>query len=244
MRALKQFLKLKKGYCERQACRCLTVGMWRDYQNLPEVCDCGDWGSTPPVPPTPEIHVDSVSAPFTDNVTLILWEVTQVWFNFLPTNANTLNSDITVTSSDGSIAPATLASWWADWVAYIEIAATWVGSATVTYSFAGTSYNIAVTVNPEIYVETIDAPSENSITMNEWWEVATVTFNYTPTNANRIWNVSVNSSNAEVASGWISSFLNWTAELGIQSVAEWTATITYSIDWTSYDINVTVNALP
>ena len=242
-RLVKEWMKAKKGICSSD-CECLTITWWRCYAEE-HLCNCGEWGSTPPTPPVPtEIPVDSISAPFTDNVTLILWEATQVWFNFLPTNANTLNSDITVTSSDGSIAPASLASWWADWVAYIGIASTWVGTATVTYSFAGTSYNIAVTVNPEIYVETIDAPSENSITMNEWWEVATVTFNYTPTNANRIWNVSVNSSNTEVASGWISSFLNWTAELGIQSVAEGTATITYAIDWTSYDINVTVNALP
>lgn len=242
MRALKQFLKLKKGYCERQACRCLTVGMWRDYQNLPEVCHCGEWGSTPPTPT--EIHVDSVSAPFTDNVTLILWEITQVWFNFTPTNANTLNSDITVTSSDDSVVSASLASWWADWVAYIEISATWVGSATVTYSLGNTSYSIAVTVDPEIYIETITAPSDDNVTLTEWWDIATVTFDYTPTNANRFTNLSVSSSNTDVASGWISTYSNWTADLSIQSAAEGTATITYAIDWTSYDIAVTVNALP
>ena len=43
MRALKNFLKLKKGYCERQACRCLTINMRRDYESLPEVCWC--WGN-------------------------------------------------------------------------------------------------------------------------------------------------------------------------------------------------------
>ena len=152
MRALKQFLKLKKGYCERQACRCLTVGMWRDYQNLPEVCDCGDWGSTPPVPPVPpvptEIPLESIGEPSTDNVTLTMWDSgAQVSFNFLPTDANTLNRDVQVVSTDDNIASPALASWWADWVAYIEILPTWEGNATVTYSFGGTSYDIAVTVN-------------------------------------------------------------------------------------------------
>ena len=148
MRALKQFLKLKKGYCERQACRCLTVGMWRDYQNLPEVCNCGEWGSTPPTPPVPtEIPLESIGAPSTDSVSLTVWESTQVSFNFLPVNANTLNRDVQVVSTDDNIASPGLASWWADWVAYIEIIATWAGDATVTYSFAGTSYNIAVSVN-------------------------------------------------------------------------------------------------
>ena len=245
MRALKQFLKLKKGYCERQACRCLTVGMWRDYQNLPEVCDCGDWGSTPPVPPVPtEIPLESIETPSTDNETLIMWDSTQVSFGFTPTDANTLNRDVQVVSSDDSVVSASLASWWEDWVAYIGISSTWVGNATVTYSFGGTSYDIAVTVDPEIYMETITAPSENSVTLTEWWDIATVTFDYTPTNANRISNLTVSSSNTDVASGWISFYSNWTAELSIQSAAAGTATISYAIDWTSYDIDVTVNALP
>ena len=241
-RLVKEWMKAKKGICSSD-CECLTITWWRCYAEE-HLCNCGDWGSTPPVPPTPVVHVDTISAPFTDNVLLILWEWTQVWFNFTPTNATEINSDITVASSDDSIVSASLASWWADWVAYVGIATNWVGTANVTYSLGNTSYSIAVTVEPEIYIETITAPSDDNVTLTEWWDIATVTFDYTPTNANRFTNLTVSSSNTDVASGWISTYSSWTASLSIQSAAEGTATITYAIDWTSYDIAVTVNALP
>ena len=44
-------MKAKKGICSSD-CQCLTITGWKCYaeENL---CNCGDWGSTPPVPPVP-----------------------------------------------------------------------------------------------------------------------------------------------------------------------------------------------
>lgn len=149
-RLVKEWMKAKKGICSSD-CECLTITWWRCYAEE-HLCNCGDWGSTPPVPPVPpvptEIPLESIGEPSTDNVTLTMWDSgAQVSFNFLPTDANTLNRDVQVVSTDDNIASPGLASWWADWVAYIEILPTWEGNATVTYSFGGTSYDIAVTVN-------------------------------------------------------------------------------------------------
>ena len=52
MRALKTFLRNKKNRCCEWN-KCVLVWMWRDFQSYPEFCNCGDWGSTPPVPPVP-----------------------------------------------------------------------------------------------------------------------------------------------------------------------------------------------
>ena len=44
-------MKAKKGICSSD-CECLTITWWRCYAEE-HLCNCGDWGSTPPVPPTP-----------------------------------------------------------------------------------------------------------------------------------------------------------------------------------------------
>lgn len=121
-----------------KACVCLHY--WRCQKGN---CSCSNEEPTPI-----EIPLESIGAPSTNSVSLTVWEQTQVSFNFLPTNANTLNRDVQVVSTDDNIVSPGLASWWEDWVAYIDIIATWAGNATVTYSFAGTSYNIVVTVEP------------------------------------------------------------------------------------------------
>jgi len=54
MRSLKTFLRNKKNRCCEWN-KCVLVWMWRDFQSYPEFCNCGDWGSTPPVPPVPVI---------------------------------------------------------------------------------------------------------------------------------------------------------------------------------------------
>lgn len=44
-------MKAKKGICSSD-CECLTITWWRCYAEE-HLCNCGDWGSTPPVPPVP-----------------------------------------------------------------------------------------------------------------------------------------------------------------------------------------------
>jgi len=46
-------MKAKKGICSSD-CECLTITWWRCYAEE-HLCNCGDWGSTPPVPPVPVI---------------------------------------------------------------------------------------------------------------------------------------------------------------------------------------------
>jgi len=50
-RLIKEWMKAKKGICSSD-CQCLTITGWKCYaeENL---CNCGDWGITPPVPPVP-----------------------------------------------------------------------------------------------------------------------------------------------------------------------------------------------
>lgn len=116
MRALKQFLKLKKGYCERQACRCLTVGMRRDYQNLPEVCDCGDWGSTPPVPPVPSTYTVTITTNDATYGTVDVNTVEVEWWTSISALDNVLTvwtTDITATAEAGYTFDWWTVDWWA-----------------------------------------------------------------------------------------------------------------------------------
>lgn len=50
-RLVKEWMKAKKGICSSD-CECLTITWWRCYAEE-HLCNCGDWGSTPPVPPVP-----------------------------------------------------------------------------------------------------------------------------------------------------------------------------------------------
>lgn len=47
-RLIKEWMKAKKGICSSD-CECLTITWWRCYAEE-HLCNCGDWGSTPPVP--------------------------------------------------------------------------------------------------------------------------------------------------------------------------------------------------
>ena len=47
-------MKAKKGICSSD-CECLTITGWKCYAEE-HLCNCGDWGSTPPVPPTPTTY--------------------------------------------------------------------------------------------------------------------------------------------------------------------------------------------
>lgn len=52
-RLIKEWMKAKKGICSSD-CECLTITWWRCYAEE-HLCNCGDWGSTPPVPPVPPV---------------------------------------------------------------------------------------------------------------------------------------------------------------------------------------------
>ena len=78
-------MKAKKGICSSD-CECLTITGWKCYAEE-HLCNCGDWGSTPPVPPVPVYTYEiTKSEEITDNRTLTTYSFykrSQWWNEFI-----------------------------------------------------------------------------------------------------------------------------------------------------------------
>jgi hypothetical protein len=115
--------------------------------------------------------------------------------------------------------------------------------------WAPISEPITVTDNIEIWaefeyyspVETISAPSINSVQVTEWAESYEVHFSYTPEDATDLAEViSCWGSDNSIAYAEVNDFTQWDAIVTIYWVSEWTCTVNYSLGWTSYSIDVEV----
>ena len=87
-------MKAKKGICSSD-CECLTITWWRCYAEE-HLCNCGDWGSTPPVPPTPVDTYEIIKSEETGGdstlTTYSFYKRSQWWNEFIGMQGKTRNS--------------------------------------------------------------------------------------------------------------------------------------------------------
>ena len=222
MRQLKNFMKAKKPMWNCGECKCITLQCWREND---EFCNCGE-NVTPPTPPTPTTHTIT----FTANP--IEWWSVSVQTLVVEHGAAIHDQNpliigenfIDATPNDGYI----FDHW-----------ETWDGTAlpeTVTDDMT-----IEVIFDEYIPVETISAPSVNSVQVTEWDVNIDVTFDYTPADATQVDDdITFASSDENIAFADFEGWESWTATIQIHWVSEWTCTVNYSLGWTSYSIDVEV----
>ena len=228
-RALKQFMKLKKGYCARQECECRTIAAWRDYENHPEYCWCGDeWNPVPPTPTTYTVKFQSNNNSY-GTVSPKKVEVEP-------------GTSITIEDNEITIGEETIIATAEMWYKLAHWHVRWGGDvpATVTEDMT-----IVATFIEWVPADWIDEPSETELTIQEGLWTEDVTFTYSPENAtNILWYVDVSSDDEDIAKILIKDFADWVATLRItwEGYGSTTLRITY---WEArYTIDVTVTRAP
>lgn len=225
-RALKQFLKLKKWYCERQECWCLLISMRRDYENHPEYCWCGD-----EVIPTPTTYTVKFQSNNNSYGTVSPKSVEVEAGTAITISGNVFSlgdTDVVATAEPGYI----FSRW----------SVRWGGTMPETVT---SDLTINATFETYVPVTAIDAPSDNTLTLAEGTSDTSITFTYAPTDATQvIADVAIVSSDENVVRAMIEDFDNGIATLHIDWASEGTAIITYSFGVASYDIDVTVTSAP
>jgi hypothetical protein len=78
-RLVKEWMKAKKGICSSD-CECLTITGWRCYAEE-HLCNCGDWGSTPPVPPEPSYSYSVGKTTDTSELETVTYSLTRTRTN-------------------------------------------------------------------------------------------------------------------------------------------------------------------
>ena len=222
MRAIKNLMKAKRPMWRCGECKCITLNAWRCAD---EFCNCGEETTPAPVTYTVtfqsnDIAMGSVSV---EEITVNSGTEISVADNVLVIGENTITA---VAESGDRFVRWTTNGW------NLPETVTW---------------NMTIVANFEVYVsiETISAPSVNSLSMVEWTSDTSITFTYTPTDAtNVIGDIQIFSSDTDVARVMIESFSNGTATIHIDWDSYWTATITYYYELFSYTIDVTVTMSP
>lgn len=225
-RALKQFLKLKKWYCERQECWCLLISMRRDYENHPEYCWCGD--EAIPTPTTYTVKFQSNNNSY-GTVSPKSVEVEAGTAITISGNVFSLgDTDVVATAEPGYI----FSRW----------SVRWGGTMPETIT---SDLTINATFEAYVPITAIDAPSEDTLTLVEGTSDTSITFTYDPVDATHvIADVTITSDDEDVARAMIEDFDNGVATLHIDWASAGNATVTYSFGVASYDIDVTVTQSP
>lgn len=113
-RLVKEWMKAKKGICSSD-CECLTITWWRCYAEE-HLCNCGDWWSTPPVPPTPTTYTVTITTNDDTYGTVDVNTVEVEWWTSISALDNVLTvwtTDITATAEAGYTFDWWTVDWWA-----------------------------------------------------------------------------------------------------------------------------------
>ena len=158
----------------------------------------------------------------TSSMSMLVWWTGTRSFTYTPANADF--SRITINSTFPDVATATLVKD-SDWNWHVEVTAVaqlgWGTTIEITYLRVTQSFYVSVEV--PIQAQSISNISSSNIIVGEWWST-TFTFDYLPTNANDLSNVSFSMGEdcyqVPYATANITSFENGTA--------------TVTLTWTSW----------
>lgn len=174
------------------------------------------------------------------------WRTYSAWLKIAPADET-----FTVSVDDPSIATY---DWYTyDWYIWdvwqytltFSWVSEWTTTATVTCDNTWLTASCTITVSPVIHIQSISAPSVNSLNLIMWQVSPQVTFTYTPTNANvpsedvMFW-----FSVEWVASLWWTQFYEWTWVGNFNILGVWDTTLVYQLVWdpTQYSIAIHVDA--
>ena len=228
-RALKQFMKLKKGYCARQECECRTIAAWRDYENHPEYCWCGDeWNPVPPTPTTYTVKFQSNNNSY-GTVSPKKVEVEP-------------GTSITIEDNIITIGEETITATAEEWYAFTRWTVRWGGNMPATVEGDMT---IVARFMEYVPAEWISEPSQTELTIQEGLRDENITFTYSPNDAtNIIEDVVVSSDSETIATILVRDFADWVANLVIFWKRHGSTTLRISYWEARYTIDVTVTRAP
>ena len=142
-------MKAKKGICSSD-CECLTITWWRCYAEE-HLCNCGDWGSTPPVPPVPVDTYEIVKSEDAESeealTTYSFYKRSQWWNEFIGMQAKTHygSFDYALASNDQefdeNLRYVNSQSDYTEWAAKFEQVIAWELDAAEVFQDFNTYYN-------------------------------------------------------------------------------------------------------
>lgn len=187
------------------------------------------------------IPVESISD-LPSDVNWVAGSTYSYYFTYSPNNAEDVENQISIVSSNDSI--ATVSSTSSDngyfYVNYY-CASAWETTFThyINWVLAGTT---TVTIAERVPVQSISQPSSLTLSVQQWQTDTSITLDYLPTNANDFSDVSINSDDSTIAWAWANSIASWTMTLAIQWESEGTVDV-HTVCWEDdYTIAVTVTA--
>ena len=175
-------------------------------------------------------ELDNLSS---NDVTVFEWQTTSVTFDYIPTSAVDLDQDINIYSDNNYCS----VDWnkISDWRIQLDI--TGVGDGSLSQS-NDTVYieldwdiweSISVTINPYV-VTSVSNLSANSITLEPQQRDNSITFDYSPTDADTA-NVEISNSDDTVVSASLYDNADGTMNIELDALSIGTATLEIMLDW-------------
>ena len=229
MRQLKTFMRNRKKemiWCEPCECRTLQC---RRYAN--ENCGCG--GATV----NPKATWDSDY----DWLTMIVWYMWQLWFTVTPEDFNFI-----VNLSNNNFEVLNIADDWAHHTVSLQAIRFVEGDNSTVITIEDWNGNVLASAN--IYtaqpIDTVSAPSEDSVTIPQGGVSGEITFTYTPTDANIWFNSEM--SDYSIAQMYTFAMTHWTGILTFNWLNVGTTTFTYwgADSSNRHSIDITVDPVP